>query len=311
MTIAVIGAGIAGLACAERLVAAGRSVILFDKGRRPGGRVSTRRVETVSGEASFDHGAQYVTVRDPAFAARIEAWRREGLVVAWPAAGGDAYVGMPGMDAPVAAVAARLDVRRSTRVDALERDDAGWRLTGEGIGETAFAAVVVTVPAEQVAALAERWDPKLAAAAVAMHSEPCLTVMAAFPERLAIVADVVRHAGPIGWATRNSAKPGRTGPEAWVIQAEPGWSARHLEDGKPEAMAALLDAFVREMGVRAPKPLTISIHRWRYARAGEGGGGPMWNPALRLGACGDWTYGPRVEDAWLSGYELAGIMLAD
>ena len=41
---AIVGAGIAGLACAQQLQAAGRTVQLFDKGRRPGGRVATRRM---------------------------------------------------------------------------------------------------------------------------------------------------------------------------------------------------------------------------------------------------------------------------
>ena len=45
MKIAVIGAGIAGLACAEALAAKGSDVTLFDKGRRAGGRMSTRLVE--------------------------------------------------------------------------------------------------------------------------------------------------------------------------------------------------------------------------------------------------------------------------
>ena len=296
-------------------MAAGRRVILFDKGQRPGGRVSTRRVETPAGEASFDHGAQYFTIRDPGFAARVDGWRRDGLVAPWPAAGDDAFVGTPGMDTPVAAMAARLDVRRATTVDALIRRGEGWRLQGEGIGEgvddAGFAAVVVTVPAEQVAGLVERWDPAMAAGASAMRSEPCVTVMAAFAERLAVAADVVRRAGPVGWATRNSAKPGRAGPEAWVIQADPDWSQAHIEDERADMASALLDAFARATGTRLPEPLTASVHRWLFARAGTGGTGPLWNPALGLGACGDWTFGPRVEDAWLSGHRLAGTMLAD
>jgi renalase len=56
--IAIIGAGIAGLACAQRLQDGGCSVTLFDKGRGAGGRMATRRVTTPFGEIAFDHGAQ-------------------------------------------------------------------------------------------------------------------------------------------------------------------------------------------------------------------------------------------------------------
>ncbi|MEM7652453.1 MAG: FAD-dependent oxidoreductase, partial [Pseudomonadota bacterium] len=60
---AIIGAGISGLAAADRLRLSGHSVTLFDKSRGVGGRMATRR----SDHGSFDHGAQYFTVRDGRF----------------------------------------------------------------------------------------------------------------------------------------------------------------------------------------------------------------------------------------------------
>ena len=77
------------------LQAGGMAVTLLDKGRGPGGRMSTRRVTTALGEASFDHGAQYFTVRDPDFARCVEQWRAKGVAARWPAAGDDAWVGTP------------------------------------------------------------------------------------------------------------------------------------------------------------------------------------------------------------------------
>ena len=38
MSIAIIGAGMAGISCARALREAGREVVLFDKGRAAGGR---------------------------------------------------------------------------------------------------------------------------------------------------------------------------------------------------------------------------------------------------------------------------------
>ncbi|MGA8880775.1 MAG: FAD-dependent oxidoreductase, partial [Azonexus sp.] len=57
--LALIGAGIAGLSCATALQQAGLKVSLFDKGRGPGGRMSTRRGD----DWQCDHGAQYFTAR--------------------------------------------------------------------------------------------------------------------------------------------------------------------------------------------------------------------------------------------------------
>jgi len=79
MEIAVIGAGIAGLACAERLGSVGYRATLFDKSRSAGGRLATRRLQTPLGPTQFDHGAQYFKASTAQFAARIERWRAAGL----------------------------------------------------------------------------------------------------------------------------------------------------------------------------------------------------------------------------------------
>lgn len=310
MRIAIVGAGMAGLACAEKLVAGAHDVVLFDKGRRAGGRMSTRRLRTGSGEVPVDHGAQYVTARDPDFRARLEVWHRAGLVAPWPAAGRDAWVGVPSMDVLAAAMSAPLAVSWARRVDGLRRDASGWRLQGEGIDDARFDALVIAIPAEQAGPLVVPWDPAMAEVAAATPSDPCWTVMAAFAERLAVADDVVRDAGEVAWAARDSAKPGRTGPERWVVQAGPAWSRAHLERPAEDVARDLLAAFQTRVGIAPVPTLALVAHRWRYARSGAAGGGPLWNPDRGLGLCGDWLMGPRVESAWLSGDRLADAILA-
>ena len=77
--IAVVGAGIAGIACARTLMQAGHQVTVFEKSRGAGGRMATRRTEF----GSFDHGTQYFTVRDPRFVKVLESV--QGLVRPWSA----------------------------------------------------------------------------------------------------------------------------------------------------------------------------------------------------------------------------------
>ncbi len=310
MRVAIVGAGLAGLSCAQRLKQAGCEVRLFDKGRAAGGRMSVRRMTMAEGDATFDHGAQYMTARDPAFQREVQAWHAEGLAAPWPAAGPEAWVGTPGMNAPVKRLAAGQDVTWRATVGALAREDGRWRLHGEGVDETDYDAVLLAIPAEQAGPLLRPWDAAMAACAAATPAQPCWTVMAAFAERLPVAADVLREQGAIGWAARNSAKPGRSGPESWVIQAGPPWSAEHLEDAADAVAAALLAAFADRIGGALPEPLAVAAHRWRYARSGRAGPGMMWNGSLRLGMCGDWLLGPRVECAWLSGVALAQAVAA-
>jgi renalase len=309
MRIAIVGAGLAGLSCAQALRAGGIEVTLFDKGRGAGGRMATRRIETTLGVTAFDHGAQYFTARDPAFCAEVQAWATAGLASRWAAAGEDAWVGAPAMNAPLKALAADLDVRWATRVDTVERDAAGWSLAGDGWRADGFDALISALPAEQTAALLGDAAPALAAIAAATPSEPCWTAMAVFADRLPTPADVHKSEGPAAWAARNSAKPGRTGPEAWVVQASPDWSRRRLED-EPTAVAPdLLGFFLEAAALPAIGPVHLSAHRWRYARSGRARARELWDGRLRIGACGDWLIGPRVENAWLSGRELARAVL--
>jgi hypothetical protein len=270
--------------------------------------MSTRRVETPLGTVSFDHGAQYFTARGDGFRAEVARWAAEGLAAPWPAAGPEAWVGVPSMNTPVKALAEGPSIAWSTTVEALSRDGDAWRLkTPEGVSGP-FDSVVLALPAEQAAALLAGWDADLAARAAASQTAPCWTVMAAFGERLPVAADTLGEDGVLGWAARNSAKPGRGGPEAWVLQAGPDWSRHHLEDTAEAVGQALLAAFAKRISAPLPEPVALQAHRWRYARSSAGSDLALWSDAARLGCCGDWLAGPRVECAWDSGQALARLM---
>jgi predicted NAD/FAD-dependent oxidoreductase len=310
MRIGIIGAGMAGLACAEGLARAGHEVALFDKGRGPGGRMSTRRIATSAGEAQFDHGAQYFTARDEGFRRRVANWVAQGVAAPWPAAGDDAYVGTPGMNAPVRSMARNHAVRWSALVTRIEVLGSGWRLI---LGEDEVAdvdLVVVATPAEQAAALLASIAPDLADRARATPSAPCWTLMLAFSRGVPAARDCWRGDGVIGWAARNSAKPGRGGPESWVAQAGPEWSAANLEANPAWVASTLKSELAHMLGAALPPLLGESIHRWRFAKSGAEGSQAIHDPRRRIGVCGDWLIGPRVEAAWLSGAALAETIRA-
>ena len=308
MRFAVIGAGLAGLSCAAGLRAAGHDVALFDKGRGAGGRMASRRVPTSAGEVAFDHGAQYMTARDPLFRLTVETWASQGLAAPWPGAGAEAWVGMPSMNAPLRRMGKALGVRWSTRARTIEPDGDGWRLLGDGSPCDRHDGVVVALPAEQAATLLRPVAPGLAGRAADTPSQPCWTLMASFAERLPIADDVLRHRGAIDWAARNASRPGRGGPEAWVLHATSDWSAAHLEEEPERVQTRLLALLATESGAALPPTLSVAVHRWRYARSGGSGDGALWDGARRIGACGDWLLGPRVECAFLSGRRLAAAI---
>jgi len=305
MRIGIIGAGMAGLACAEGLASQGHEVILLDKGRGPGGRMSTRRMATPAGEAQFDHGAQFFTVRDPGFVHRVEAWIAQGVAAPWPAAGPEAFVGVPGMNAPIRQMAQGQAVSWSHQVSRIEALGSGYRLHLEAVEPIEVDTLVLATPAEQAAVLLDTLAPDLAARAAATVADPCWTTMLAFAEPVAVAQDCWRSEGEIGWAARNASKPGRPDLETWVVQASPFWSRTHLEAAPETVTAQLKSALAEMLGVALPAPVIETSHRWRFARSGAEGSQALYDPDRRLGLCGDWLIGPRVEAAWLSGTALA------
>ncbi|MCD1590939.1 NAD(P)-binding protein [Qipengyuania citrea] len=305
MRIAIVGAGMAGLSCGQRLSRLGHEVRLFDKGRGPGGRMATRRMEDGGTTLHFDHGAQYFTARDPRFVEQVAHWEASGVAARWAAAGDDAWVGTPAMNAPLKAMAGELGVQFGTRIEQLVRDGEGWQIDGEGAPDARFDAVLVAVPAEQAGPLLQPHAPAMATLADQTASDPCWTLMAGFEAPLALVQDTLRQRGPIGWAARNNAKPGRASEECWVVQASPEWSRAHLEDNAETVAAALLAELAEANGSPLPRQLGATAHRWRFARSGTAGEEALWDAEQRIGVCGDWLIGPRVEAAYMSGLLLA------
>ncbi|MGB3795103.1 MAG: NAD(P)-binding protein [Alteraurantiacibacter sp.] len=304
MDIAIIGAGMAGLTCGQRLSGSGQRVRLFDKSRGPGGRMSSRRAEVDGETLHFDHGAQYFTARDERFVRQVEDWEADGVVARWPAAKRDAWVGTPAMNAPIKAMAVAADVSFGARIEGIRKVGTGWKLLGEGAPGEIFDAVICSVPAEQVGPLLAPHAPEITKLAQDTVSDPCWTLMVAFAGRPDL-PKTIRDAGPIGWAARNASKPERGDAECWVVQGSPQWSQDHLEEDGEKVGSLLLDCLREQAGGTLPAARHISAHRWRYAMCGDAGKGAIWSSETGIGACGDWLHGPRVENAFLSGWELA------
>lgn len=305
MRVAIVGAGVAGLACANGLTAKGCDVTLFDKGKRPGGRLSTLVLE----ERAWDFGAQYFTARDPRFVACVAQWEAEGVASRWRAHAEDVWVARPTMANLIAHQCRHNDARFGHLVKAITRSATGWHLTGPDWNEGPFEAVVIAVPAEQAASLIGVHDLNMACEAASIRSAPCWTVMIELRHRLLGTPDTFRTSGPIAWCARNASKPGRSGRECWILQASADWSRDNLERDQAEVAADLFTAFSELVSNAAGTPLFLKAHRWRFALPFGSRGSPLWNADLKLGACGDWCVGPRIESAWLSGHLLAEQML--
>ena len=322
-SVAVVGAGISGLMCARSLLDRSLTVTVFEKSRGVGGRMATRRTEN---GLAFDHGAQYFTVRDEGFGRFVRSWQEDGLVEIWDGAirvlrdvqlhecrtETKRLVGTPTMTAVCKRLAAGVDVRLRCEVASLQPVGKSWRLIdAEGDALGTFDAVIVSAPSTQAARLL-RPVPKLAELAGRARMQPCWAVMAAFAPPLRTAFDGAFVEGSsLSWIARNSSKPSRPrSRDCWVLHGSATWSEQHAEETAEDIKTRLLKEFWRVTGLRPVSPEYAVAHRWRYAIPAK----PLeqrslFDPEAKLGACGDWCSGPRVEGAFLSGLSAAESVL--
>ncbi len=311
-SVAVIGAGLAGLACARALGEAGVPVRVFESQRAPGGRLATRRFAA----ASFDHGAQYLTASDAGFRGMLQRAAAEGAAAAWRPdwpqrdRGDELWVGAPAMAALPRHLAAGLDIDYGARIQRLERERGGWALLDDrGAAHTDFTAVVIALPAPAAAELAAGRTP-LAARVRMVSMAPCWAAMVAFDAPLAGVADAGFTGDPVlAWYARNGSKPGREAHEAWVLHASPDWSCVEFDQSPERVRQALIDRFSQYLGRTLPRALVMDSHRWRHARVEAPlGEACLFDADAGLGFCGDWCLEARAEGAWRSGTALAAML---
>lgn len=306
-SIAIIGAGLAGVTAARILASSGFAVTIFEKSGRCGGRMAVRDHNGIL----FDHGAPYFQALTAEFQAHVARWVAQGSAEPWS---DGAYVGVPDMTAPVTrmVVDAAQPIHLVTNHTICNID----RGTGTGTMLSAlegpihnpdggFTAVISAIPAPQAHALLQDANvlfPDL----TGVRYEPCWSLMIAFDApiaKLASSADCQRHVFKVVDCT--SAKPGRNrSPVCYVAHANATWSGAHLEMSQEEVLPLLLDAFRRDTG-SSRLPHFAVAHRWRYALVKKPlGTSFVWDDQGYIGACGDWCLGASVEDAFRSGSAL-------
>ncbi len=342
--IAVIGAGLAGITAARTLAQAGHRVTVFEKSRGAGGRMSTKRTEFGSFDHGTQYftvrdarfrtlmkwaldGAPDVARPWAANAVRVLDATGRIAAAALPAAEPH-WVGQPGMNALAQHCAQPLadagHMMLNTRVHRITHTDKGWHLNAVDANDLdavygGYDKVVLAMPSVQAHEMLVNsdyqtaWTKAISKVVVA----PCWTLMLAYPSAVPVRPN--KPAVPLGpqwnaarsthhrvaWLARESSKPGRVAIDRWTVQASADWSREHLEDDAPRVKAKLLKAFAEVTGIRA-EPDYAEVHRWRYAKTETPlGKNYLWDAKTGLGVCGDWCIGHRVEDAFISGLELA------
>ncbi|GAC1645095.1 MAG: FAD-dependent oxidoreductase [Ktedonobacteraceae bacterium] len=340
-SVAIIGAGMSGLAAAHTLQEAGRTVTLFEKSRGVGGRAATRRRNGFI----YDHGAQYfkggselstewITRKFPTpdlldIAKPVWIFDSTGTIQE-----GDAkqnadpkWSYSSGFTSFSKRMAEGLDVRLETLVGRVQHTSSGWSVFGvenEHLGN--FDFLLITIPATQAMSLIEAssFGDETRQAILAelgkARYNPLISVMLGYkptPQTRPYYALVNTDKGhPISWlAWEHEKAPERTpeGTGLLIAQMAPQYSKEHRETPQPvlfQNVAQLVSTLIDE---QLPTPIFTDVQYWRYALPSEKANAENLlaiTLSLSLAFCGDAFVGGRVHLALQDGVHVAQRLLS-
>ena len=312
LKIAIIGAGVAGLTLAHKLKEAGYlQVEIFDKGKAPGGRTSSRRID----QGYLDHGAQFLTIKDLEFREFLASHLPQELIVRWDVdfalwQNGKfipkerlRYVPLQSMSALCKQLAVGLSVKTQVRITSLERQ---WQLLDEQANSYGpFDLVVLTAPPAQSCALL-KGHSDLAQEVSKIQMWPCWSLMLTSSEPVVFPFAGIEFEHPVlGWIGLNHTKAQRGKITSFIVQANWNWSKENLESDPQQVTEILYREFLQVMGLGDVNYKKI-VHLWRYASPVEVANTPyLLDQANGLALCGDWCVAGKIEGAFISANELA------
>ncbi|GCE27843.1 NAD/FAD-dependent oxidoreductase [Dictyobacter alpinus] len=340
-TVAIIGAGLSGLAAAHTLQDAGYTVTLFEKSHSVGGRAATRK----RGGFIYDHGAQYIKEGTPTSLAWItQRFRAPDLLdikkPVWTFTGsGTIQEGdqdqnaeqklnyRSGLNTLPKKMAEGLTIRSDTRIDRVQRTNSGWQLFDQsGQSHTNFDLLVITIPSPQARALIQdsMLDPGVQQAIMQHLSpasyNPLISVMLGYHPRpqtrpyYALVNSDKKHA--ISWLAWEHEKAEERAPAnsgLLLAQMAPDYSREHMESSDALIVQQVAQQVATLIQEELPEPVFSDIQCWHYALpAQKVGAEPLNQQTIPYGLafCGDAFVGGRLHLALENGITVAQQLIA-
>jgi renalase len=302
----VLGSGIAGLAAARLAEDNGKSVLVIDKGRRLGGRVSTRRQDGFV----FNHGAQFVTAKGTKFASLLVKAKAAGHIKDWQISDNKIVeIGTPSMRDLPQFMATGLMIRQQTEITKIAHHGGHIGFFDKDDMVATGRKAIITAPAAQTAKLLADIYTDLAATAGLASYDPCWTIMLGLEGDHGLGTAPLRDEA-VGIAlgvpefTRSNQQSSLDAP-ALTIQATGQWSQKHLQDGSQMVIESLCQIWQNLTGKPLGNIITATAHRWLYAKVITAlpSDAPRFSNDGKLAIAGDWLGGPRVEQAFDSGQQ--------
>jgi renalase len=314
MRVVVVGAGLAGLAAAREL-AGDHDVIVLDKGAVLGGRLATRYI----GDAVFDTGAQFFTVRGEALQAQTDDWLARDIARVWCRGFGEVpdgfprYIGNAGMRSLADDLAHGLDCRREVMAFTIRAAGERWDVVTDNGAVERGDAVVLTCPVPQSWALLAQSGVELPDDFVGAGYHRVVALLAVLDRQSAVpdpgaVQLAQGESGLVTFVADNQRK-GISPVPALTVHSSHDYSTANWDRPVDLLRAELLALAAPWIG--AASVVEAHVQKWRFAGPAAPWPEPCWFDAeRRIVLAGDAFAGPKFEGAYRSGLAAAAAVRA-
>ncbi len=336
MKIGIIGAGISGLTAGRILARAGHEVVVFEKSRGSGGRMSTRRMGEKA-QHRMDHGASYLTGSSDAFQAFIKELEEKKVIRKWT----DSFSGysngtflpqVPGRDPQTCYFAPEgmssickymgrwLDFRFNEKVGGVTHiggsriKKSPWMINSTTINVFEADAVIIATPAIQAYGLISTAQDEfeLRRMITVLDEIPytsTVSFMAGYGERKQPDWQAVSCDHPVvSWISNESSKRDSKGKTNIVAHTTDAFAEKTLEEADSgEVNDNVMQALAEIIGSWAGRPLWYESHLWRYHMPRKHLDVPFLESEdenAPIAVIGDYFQGRSMEAAYLSGLRL-------
>lgn len=335
LDVAIVGAGMAGISCAQKLWRAGYRVAIAEKSRGLGGRLAKRRLAQASaGPSHGDHGVRYLSPKGQMFEQLMAAAAAAAVVQPWPqqlyhwtpqqglmaqASGALRYASAQGITALAKYLAQGLTIHCNQRVVELCPTAWGWQIKAEQGLRLQARQLVLAIPAPQAIALVAplgQVDPACLAQLRSVQFSRCLAAIALYPAAAQGRASALPWQGihclehpSLAWIGLDSSKRPQPRQPVVIVQSNAALGTAQFEAPELQRVGRQLLADAAQLTDQPwlTQPELLQVHRWGYAFAQKPLAQPFvvaHSPRL-LYFAGDWCGGDRVENAVLSGLAVA------
>ena len=308
--IVIIGAGVSGLLCGKRLTEAGHSVLILDKGRNIGGRLSTRRIDG----AVFHHGASslpdfYRHKELPEFGLEIfERAEKEKIIQRK----GNLFEPINSVADFVNYCGTNLSIRKSCEAISLnlQNKTIGVHCRGSVHENIPYDLLILSIPPNQAKTLINKQINKFNGLLKGVHMRSSATALFSFDLNPETIKDKHFSNDKVHIHVENNRFKCKQPLFCLTVHTKEPFARKVVKTNKNEIKEILLKELSDAIPFSLPKPTYEAGHRWLYGFTEQSlRKSYLFYNEENVGICGDWCLGGTILDAASSGIKLAELIL--